>query len=117
MIEYGTDAQKAEWIDDLAEGRRGFAFGITEPEHGSDATYMETHAERDGDEWVINGEKTWNTGIHSAQYDLIFARTSGKAGDGDGHHRLPRADRARRASRSRSSCGRSTCRPTTPTSR
>ena len=84
MIEYGTDAQKAEWIDDLAEGRRGFAFGITEPEHGSDATFMETHAERDGDEWVINGEKTWNTGIHKAQYDLIFARTSGKPGDGMG---------------------------------
>ena len=41
-------------------------------------------AVRDGDEWVINGEKTWNTGIHKAQYDLIFARTSGKAGDGDG---------------------------------
>ncbi len=39
---------------------------------------------RDGDEWVINGEKTWNTGIHAAQYDLIFARTSGNAGDGMG---------------------------------
>ena len=90
MITYGTEEQKAEWVDDLAEGRRGFAFGITEPEHGSDATWMETHAERDGDEWVINGEKTWNTGIHNAQYDLIFARTSGKPGDGDGHHRVPR---------------------------
>src|SRR5437764_6518339 len=45
---------------------------------------METHAERDGDEWVINGEKTWNTGLHAAKYDLIFARTSGKQGDGDG---------------------------------
>ena len=45
---------------------------------------METTAVRDGDEWVINGEKTWNTGIHKAQYDLIFARTSGKPGDGDG---------------------------------
>ena len=49
MIEYGTDEQKAEWIDALAEGRAGFAFGITEPEHGSDATHMETVAERDGD--------------------------------------------------------------------
>ena len=39
---------------------------------------------RDGDEWVINGEKTWNTGMHAAQYDLIFARTSGNAGDGRG---------------------------------
>lgn len=84
MINYGTEAQKAEWIDDLANGRRGFAFGITEPEHGSDATHMETHAERDGDMWVINGEKTWNTGIHAAGHDLIFARTSGAAGDGNG---------------------------------
>ena len=42
MLDYGTDEQKAEWIDDLAEGRRGFAFGITEPDHGSDATHMET---------------------------------------------------------------------------
>jgi len=84
MINYGTPAQKAEWIDDLAEGRRGFAFGITEPEHGSDATHMETHAIRDGDEWVINGAKTWNTGIHKAKYDLIFARTSGNPGDGEG---------------------------------
>ena len=84
MINYGTDEQKAEWVDDLLLGKRGFAFGITEPQHGSDATWMETHAERDGDEWVINGEKTWNTGIHKAQYDLIFARTSGKPGDGDG---------------------------------
>ena len=84
MIEYGTEEQKKEWIDDLVAGRKGFAFGITEPDHGSDATWMETHAERDGDEWVINGEKTWNTGIHKAQYDMIMARTSGKPGDGDG---------------------------------
>ena len=84
MIAYGTEEQKAEWIDDLAEGRRGFAFGITEPEHGSDATHMETSAKRDGDEWVINGGKTWNTGIHKAKYDMIMARTSGKAGDGEG---------------------------------
>ncbi|MEM9561463.1 MAG: acyl-CoA dehydrogenase family protein [Actinomycetota bacterium] len=84
MINYGTEEQKAEWVDDLVNGRKGFAFGITEPKHGSDATHMETTAVRDGDEWIINGEKTWNTGIHKAQYDLIFARTSGEAGDGDG---------------------------------
>jgi alkylation response protein AidB-like acyl-CoA dehydrogenase len=84
MLQYGTEEQKAEWVDDLAEGRKGFAFGITEPDHGSDATHMETSAARDGDEWVINGEKTWNTGIHKAQYDMVMARTSGNAGDGDG---------------------------------
>jgi acyl-CoA dehydrogenase len=84
MLQYGTEEQKAEWSDDLVNGRRGFAFGITEPDHGSDATHMETHAERDGDEWVINGEKTWNTGIHKAKYDMVMARTSGKAGVGEG---------------------------------
>ena len=84
MIHYGTDEQKAEWIDDLAEGRKGFAFGITEPNHGSDATHMETNAKKDGDEWVINGEKTWNTGIHKAKYDMVMARTAGKPGDGEG---------------------------------
>ena len=84
MIRYGTEQQKKEWIDDLNQGRRHFAFGITEPNHGSDATHMETTAVRDGDEWIINGEKIWNTGIHTASHDLIFARTSGKAGDGDG---------------------------------
>ena len=84
MIHYGSDEQKAEWIEDLAAGRRGFAFGITEPDHGSDATYMETNARREGDEWVINGGKTWNTGIHHAGHDLVFARTSGSPGDGRG---------------------------------
>jgi len=84
VLSYGSEKQKAEWIDALLEGKRGFAFGITEPKHGSDATHMETTAVRDGDVWRINGEKTWNTGIHKAPYDLIFARTSGKAGDGQG---------------------------------
>ncbi len=84
MAEYGTEAQKEEWLPLMLEGKRGFAFGITEPEHGSDATHMETEAVRDGDGWRINGAKTWNTGIHKAQYDMVMARTSGKAGDGDG---------------------------------
>ena len=84
MLEYGSDEQKAEWVPHLLEGTRGFAFGITEPEHGSDATHMETSAVRDGDGWVINGEKTWNTGIHRAHSDMILARTSGEPGDGYG---------------------------------
>jgi len=84
MLHYGSDEQKTEWVDGLASGQRHFAFGITEPEHGSDATFMETHAERDGDDWVITGEKTWNTGMHTASHDLVFARTSGAPGSGTG---------------------------------
>ena len=84
MISYGTPEQQAEWIDDLAAGRKGFAFGITEPAHGSDATFMETTAVRDGGDWIITGEKTFNTGVHAASHDLIFARTGGKPGDAEG---------------------------------
>jgi acyl-CoA dehydrogenase len=84
MIHYGTAGQRAEWAEGLAAGRKGFAFGITEPAHGSDATFMETTAARDGAEWMINGEKTWNTGVHAASHDLIFARTSGHPGDAEG---------------------------------
>jgi alkylation response protein AidB-like acyl-CoA dehydrogenase len=84
MMNYGTPKQKEEWVEGMLRGEKGFAFGITEPNHGSDATHMETFAVRDGDDWVINGEKTWNTGIHKAKYDMIMARTSGKAGDGSG---------------------------------
>jgi acyl-CoA dehydrogenase len=91
MLHYGSAAQRAEWVDDLAAGRRHFAFGITEPEHGSDATFMQTHAERvkgggeaGGSGWVIDGEKTWNTGVHTASHDLIFARTSGPPGSAEG---------------------------------
>lgn len=84
MLEYGSEAQRRQWVDGLADGTEFFAFGITEPEHGSDATHMETIAVRDGDDWVINGAKTWNTGVHAAAADLIFARTDGRPGDGHG---------------------------------
>ena len=85
MLEYGTDEQKAEWVDDLA-ARATAASPSASPSRSTARTprTWRPHAVRDGDEWVINGEKTWNTGIHKAQYDLIFARTSGNPGDGDG---------------------------------
>lgn len=84
VLNYASEAHRKEWVDALLEGTRFFAFGITEPGHGSDATHMETTAVRDAGGWRISGEKTWNTGIHKASHDLIFARTSGKAGDGEG---------------------------------
>jgi acyl-CoA dehydrogenase len=84
LLEYGSEEQKSQWLDGLKSASKGFAFGITEPEHGSDATHMETVARRDGNSWVISGEKTWNTGVHVADADLVMARTSGSAGDGLG---------------------------------
>lgn len=84
MLTYGTKAQQDEWVPLMLQAKRSFAFGITEPDHGSDATHMETTAVREGDNWRINGEKTWNTGMHNAAYDMVMARTSGSAGDGHG---------------------------------
>src|SRR3954453_2617623 len=80
MEQYGSDEQKAYWLPRMTEHGGGFSFGITELKHGSDATWMDTNAYQDGDEWVINGNKTWNTGLHNATHDVIFARTSGKPG-------------------------------------
>jgi acyl-CoA dehydrogenase len=80
MRDFGTDAQKAEWMPGFLDGTRRLAFGLTEPNHGSDATFLETTAVADGDEWVLNGHKRFNSGLHHATHDIIFARTSGDAG-------------------------------------
>ncbi len=80
---FGNETQQG-MIEDVITGETRVAFGLTEPDHGSDATWMETTAERDGDGWVLNGEKRWNSGMHVADYDLVFARTGGDPGDGEG---------------------------------
>ncbi|UYO50689.1 acyl-CoA dehydrogenase family protein [Rhodopseudomonas palustris] len=84
---YGTPEQKA-MIDGSIKGKYRITFGLTEPDHGSDATHMETRAEeavRDGKKgWVINGEKMWTTGMHVATHCALFARTAGKDGDARG---------------------------------
>ncbi|BBX95306.1 acyl-CoA dehydrogenase family protein [Mycobacterium lacus] len=81
---FGTDAQRKEWTEALITGERSMAFGLTEPNHGSDATWLQTRAEQDGDGWVINGAKRFNTGVHRATHDLVFARTSGEPGQARG---------------------------------
>ena len=84
MDRFGTDEQKAQWTEALITGERSMAFGLTEPNHGSDATWLETRAEQHGDGWVINGAKRFNTGVHRATHDLVFARTSGEPGQARG---------------------------------
>jgi alkylation response protein AidB-like acyl-CoA dehydrogenase len=78
--EFGTPAQQEAFVGPALERKVGLAFGLTEPNHGSDATYLETTAVKDGDEWVIDGVKRFNSGMHRASHDLIFARTSGEPG-------------------------------------
>jgi acyl-CoA dehydrogenase len=81
---YGSEEQKREFLDGMFTGKTRVAFGLTEPNHGSDASWLETRAVRDGDDWVINGTKRFNSGMHSATHDMIFARTSGDEGRAEG---------------------------------
>ena len=84
LMGFANDEHKEQFLEPSIKGTARVAFGLTEPDHGSDATWMETTAVRQGDEWVINGAKMWNTGLHSATHDMIYARTSGKDGDAKG---------------------------------
>ncbi|MEH6380278.1 MAG: acyl-CoA dehydrogenase family protein, partial [Dietzia cercidiphylli] len=61
IYHFGTDEQKNTWLPDLAAGRKLAGFGLTEPGAGSDAGATKTTAKRDGDEWVVNGNKQFIT--------------------------------------------------------
>ena len=84
MLAFGSDDQKREFLPGMITGSHRVAFGLTEPDHGSDATWLETTARRDGSDWVIDGRKRFNSGMHHANFDMVFARTSGKQGDARG---------------------------------
>jgi short-chain 2-methylacyl-CoA dehydrogenase len=77
LYAFGSDDQKAEWLPRLCSGERLGAFGLTEPEAGSDAGNTRTRAELDGDEWVINGAKQFitNSGTNISGFVTITART------------------------------------------
>jgi alkylation response protein AidB-like acyl-CoA dehydrogenase len=79
LHEFGT-AEQRELIEGVITGEYSVAFGLTEPDHGSDATWLETTAVRDGSDFVINGGKRFNSGMHEATHDVVFARTSGEDG-------------------------------------
>jgi len=75
IAKYGTPAQKMEFLVPLASGKKLGCFGLTEPSAGSDVSSMKTTAVRDGDEWVLNGEKNFITNAPNAQTAIIFAFT------------------------------------------
>ncbi|THE64351.1 acyl-CoA dehydrogenase family protein [Salinadaptatus halalkaliphilus] len=73
--------QREEYLDPLMDGEITTCFALTEPGHGSDAHHMDSRAEKDGDEWVINGQKVYITNGPYADFAMVFARTSGEDGD------------------------------------
>ena len=78
----GTEVQKAAHLPDLAAGKRMFVFGLSEPGRGTDATNPQVTATRDGDGWVIRGEKCWSTNARWASHVIVHALTDpdGKPG-------------------------------------
>jgi glutaryl-CoA dehydrogenase len=71
---YGSDAQKDEWLEDMGRGEKIGCFGLTEPNHGSNPSRMETHAEAEDAGYILNGTKTWITNSPLADVALVWAK-------------------------------------------
>ncbi|WP_254839431.1 acyl-CoA dehydrogenase family protein [Natronomonas marina] len=78
LTENGSEEQKEEWLPGICDGDVNFAMALTEPDAGHNAPNMDTFAERDGDEFVIDGTKQWISGVDLADRMLLVARTSPK---------------------------------------
>lgn len=81
LMQFGSDAQKQHYIPEMAAGKAIWCQGFSEPNAGSDLASLKTRAERDGDEYVINGQKIWTSYAGMADQCFLLARV---AGQGDG---------------------------------
>ncbi|MEM1235260.1 MAG: acyl-CoA dehydrogenase family protein [Pseudomonadota bacterium] len=77
LLRHGSDAQKAQWLPQIASGElRLQAFGVTEPSSGTDTSALRTTAQRDGDMFVVNGQKIWTSRAEHSDLMILLARTS-----------------------------------------
>jgi len=76
ILRYGTDVQKERHLPAICRGEQFFCIGMSEPNSGSDLASIKTHARREGDKWVINGQKVWTTNAHRSHYMIALVRTS-----------------------------------------
>ena len=79
LMEYGTEAQKKKFLPAILAGEVHFAIGYSEPEAGTDLASLRTAAVRQGDEYIVNGQKIWTTGGHDADYVWLACRTDPEA--------------------------------------
>ena len=84
LVGFGTDEQKARWLEGIASGAVVASFALTEPGAGSNPAGLRTKAVRDGDEWVITGQKQYITNAPDADLFIVFARTRPADDDGPG---------------------------------
>jgi alkylation response protein AidB-like acyl-CoA dehydrogenase len=73
---FGTDEQKARWLPGIREGKTSWAQGYSEPGSGSDLASLQCRADKDGDDYVINGTKTWTSLAQHADWIFVLVRTS-----------------------------------------
>src|SRR3712207_499675 len=79
LLRHGSEEQKRRWLPGIAGGElRLQAFGVTEPTAGTDTTSIRTTAERDGDHYVVNGQKVWTSRAEHSDLMLLLARTTPK---------------------------------------
>ncbi|MFZ9520860.1 MAG: acyl-CoA dehydrogenase family protein, partial [Silvanigrellaceae bacterium] len=72
---FGSEAQKQRWLPLLREGKAIGCFGLTEPDFGSNPSGMRTNAKKDGNDWILNGSKTWITNASIADVAVVWAKT------------------------------------------
>lgn len=75
LLEHGSDAQKRRYLRGILTGRDSWCQLFSEPGSGSDLAGATTRADRNGDVWVVNGQKVWNTSAHHADFGILVART------------------------------------------
>jgi alkylation response protein AidB-like acyl-CoA dehydrogenase len=75
LISFGSDEQKHRWAVPVLKGEKTASLGMSEPSAGSDLASLRTRAVRDGDDFVVNGQKVWTSGAHDADFLLTFVRT------------------------------------------
>src|SRR3990170_1029633 len=76
VVKYGTEAMKRTQLPKLCTGETVMAFGVTEPNAGTDTSRITTRAEKTGDRWIVNGRKVWTTNAQRANKILLLARTA-----------------------------------------